>query len=72
MKSDELESVDDYTDEDGESNSRRFPEFRIETDMCNPKFTLGMISRFRCKMSLFNYFIYKVHIIFSDNKLSFF
>jgi MuDR family transposase/MULE transposase domain len=42
-ESDELESVDDYNDEDGESNSRRISEFRIETDMGNPKFTLGMI-----------------------------
>jgi MuDR family transposase len=40
---DELESVDGYTDEDGESNFRRFSEFRIETDMSNTKFALGMI-----------------------------
>jgi hypothetical protein len=50
-ESDELESVDDYTDEDGESNSRTFSEFRIETNMDNSKFILGMIfiskSKFR-------------------------
>lgn len=42
-ESDEFESVEDYTGDDGESNHRRFPELRTETDMDNPNFALGML-----------------------------